>query len=59
VLELREDDRADVLRQRLTEYAEKTSPVARYYDKRSLLRLINGDRSAEVVFGEISEAIAT
>ena len=59
VLELREDDRADVLRQRLAEYLEKTSPVAKYYDKRSLLRPINGDRSAEVVFREIGEAIAT
>ena len=57
-LELREDDRADILRQRLAEYLEKTPPVAKYYDKRSLLRPINGDRSAEVVFGEIGEAIA-
>jgi adenylate kinase len=59
VLELREDDRADVLRKRLAEYQEKTSPVAKYYDKRSLLRPVNGDRSVDVVFGEIGEAIAT
>jgi adenylate kinase len=59
LLELREDDRTDVLRQRLAEYVEKTSPVAEYYDKRSLLRPINGDHSADVVFKEIGEAIAT
>ncbi|MBW0001027.1 MAG: hypothetical protein JO015_18190 [Verrucomicrobia bacterium] len=59
MLELRENDRADVLRKRLVEYQEKTSHAARYYDNRSLLHRMNGDRSVDAVFKEIGEAMAT
>jgi adenylate kinase len=45
----REDDKEEVIRERLRVYREKTAPLIGYYRKRGLLREIDGDRPIEEV----------
>jgi adenylate kinase len=40
----REDDKEDVVRERLRVYREKTEPLIGYYRRRGLLRVVDGDR---------------
>jgi adenylate kinase len=49
----RADDREDVVRQRLEVYREKTEPLIGHYERRGLLRRVNGDRPVD----EVTEAI--
>ncbi len=43
-LVVRDDDKPEVIRKRLGTYHEKTEPLVAYYDDRSLLRRIDGER---------------
>lgn len=52
-LECREDDRPEVVRERLNVYHERTEPVVNYYLAQGLLIPIHGDRSVE----EVTDAI--
>lgn len=52
-LALREDDRAELVRERLKIYHERTEPVLAYYRNRNLLHVIDGDRPVE----EVTEAV--
>jgi len=52
-LETRQDDRAEVVRERLRIYHERTEPVVNYYLAQELLIPIHGDRPVE----EVTEAI--
>ena len=56
-LELRRDDNADVISERLTEYDKKTSHLAEYYRKSGRLFEINGDEPVEAVTQAILKAI--
>jgi adenylate kinase len=58
-LVVRDDDKPDVIRHRLEQYEEKTSPLIDYYDGQSLLRQIEGAASAEAVADEIRRTLAT
>jgi len=58
-LVVRDDDKPDVIRHRLEQYEEKTSPLIAYYDGQSLLRQIEGSASAEAVADEIRRTLAT
>ena len=49
----REDDRAEVVRERLRVYEEKTAPLVGYYRQRGMLRQIDGNRPVEVVAAAI------
>jgi adenylate kinase len=49
----REDDRAEVIRQRLDVYRRQTAPLVDVYAGRALLRRIDGDRPIEEVEREI------
>jgi adenylate kinase len=49
----REDDRAEVVRERLRVYEEKTAPLVGYYRQRGALRQIDGNRPIEVVASAI------
>jgi adenylate kinase len=49
----RADDREEVVRERLRVYREKTEPLVAHYDRRGLLRRVNGERSV----GEVTSAI--
>jgi adenylate kinase len=53
----RDDDDAEVLKNRLTAFNAKTQPLASYYQKAGLLRKIDGNRDREAVFADISRLI--
>lgn len=52
-LEIRDDDRPEVIRHRLKQYHEKTEPLVAYYEQRGKLRRIDGDATPD----EVTEAI--
>jgi adenylate kinase len=53
----REDDREDVVRERLRVYGEKTAPLVGHYRERGLLRQVNGDRTVAEVAESILDAL--
>ena len=55
----RDDDKPDVIRNRLEVYQAKTAPVIDYYDEQGLLRRIDGTRDQTEVHDHIRAVIAT
>jgi adenylate kinase len=55
----RDDDKPEVIRNRLRIYHEKTKPLVDYYDERGLMRRIDGTREPADVHGHIRAVIAT
>ena len=55
----RDDDKPDVVRNRLRVYHEKTSPLIEFYDDRGLMRRIDGTHSPADVHDHIRAVIAT
>jgi adenylate kinase len=53
----RTDDDAAVLKTRLQEFNSKTQPLADFYEKKSVLHRIDGNRDRDTVFGDISQLI--
>lgn len=49
----RADDREEVVRERLRVYREKTEPLVAHYERRNLLRRVDGERTV----GEVTAAI--
>lgn len=58
-LEIRDDDKPEVVRHRLSTYHEKTEPLASYYDERGLLHRIDGVASPDDVSDAIRGMLAT
>ena len=58
-LEIRDDDKPDVIRHRLAQYEEKTAPLIAYYDERGLLETVNGSRPPAEVGENIRALLAT
>jgi adenylate kinase len=58
-LEVRDDDRPEVIRNRLAQYQEKTEPLIGYYESRGVLDRVDGDRPPEEVTDRIRALIAT
>jgi adenylate kinase len=58
-LVVREDDKPEVIRKRLETYHAKTEPLIDYYDQRSVLRRIDGERPPDEVTEEIRRTLAT
>jgi adenylate kinase len=58
-LEIRDDDKPDVIRHRLGLYHSKTEPLVAYYEDRGLLKRVDGDRDPEEVTDRIRALIAT
>ncbi|MCG6962303.1 MAG: adenylate kinase [Acidobacteria bacterium] len=56
-LELRDDDREPVVRERLRQYREKTTPLVEFYRARGLLVEVDGAQKMEAVAEAIVEAI--
>jgi len=54
---LRNDDREEVIRERLAAYEAQTKPVAQYYQAQGRLIPVNADRKAEEVAAEVSGVI--
>jgi adenylate kinase len=55
----RDDDKPDVIENRLHVYHEQTEPLVAYYDEQGLLRRIDGTRPAAEVHDHIRAVIAT
>lgn len=56
---VRDDDKPEVIRKRLVTYHEKTEPLVDHYDRRSLLRRIDGGADPEAVGEQIRRTLAT
>jgi adenylate kinase len=55
----RDDDKPDVVRNRLAVYHEKTAPLIDYYDRQGTMKRIDGTRSPADVHDHIRAVIAT
>lgn len=53
----RDDDKPEIVRKRLEEYHRQTSPLSEYYQKRGLLNPVNGEGTADEVFGRIQAVV--
>jgi len=53
----REDDKAETVANRLNVYRNQTFPLIDYYRKKNILIVINGEESADKVFGAITKAL--
>jgi adenylate kinase len=58
-LRQRDDDRPDVVKNRLATYHEQTEPLIGYYEEHSLLRRFDGTRSPTEVHDHIRATLAT
>ena len=56
---VRDDDKPEVIRNRLEQYHAKTEPLVDYYDQRSLLRRLDGTASPDEVAEEVRRTLAT
>jgi len=56
-LEHRADDNADTLRKRLASYHAQTTPVAAYYQQKSIVSSINADAAMPSVYGAVKKAM--
>ena len=55
----RDDDKPEVIENRLRVYHEQTEPLIEYYDERGVMRRIDGTRNAPEVHDHIRAVIAT
>jgi adenylate kinase len=55
----RDDDKPEVVENRLRVYHDKTKPLIEYYDEHGLMKRIDGTRPATDVHGHIRAVIAT
>jgi adenylate kinase len=56
---VRDDDKPEVIKNRLAQYREKTEPLVDYYDERGILNHVNGEQSPDEVEERIHGIIAT
>lgn len=56
-LTIREDDRVESVRRRLTVYTEATAPLIEWYRGRGLIRDINAERPPKGVFASVKELL--
>jgi adenylate kinase len=56
---VRDDDKPEVIGRRLETYHVKTEPLVEYYDRRSLLRRIDGAAPPDEVEDEVRRTLAT
>jgi adenylate kinase len=55
----RDDDKPEVIKNRLAQYREKTEPLVDYYDERGILNRVDGKQSPDEVEERIHGIIAT
>ncbi len=58
-LEIRDDDKPDVIRHRLDQYHSKTEPLISYYEGRGLLQRVDGTQPPDEVNERIRALLAT
>jgi len=55
----RDDDKPEVIQNRLEQYQQKTEPLIEYYERKSILRRIDGSREADKVSDQIRATLAS
>jgi adenylate kinase len=55
---VRDDDKPDVIRKRLSTYHEKTEPLVAYYDGKGVLERVDGARKPDQVTAELRDLLA-
>jgi adenylate kinase len=58
-LEIRDDDKPDVIKNRLAQYREKTAPLVEWYEDRGLLERIDGSAAPDDVYEDVRGLMAT
>jgi len=58
-LEIRADDKEDVVRKRLAVYEQSTAPLIDYYRGKGILTTVEGDRPVDAVWQEIKEIVSS
>ena len=58
-LEIRDDDKPEVVRRRLDQYHEKTEPLISHYEGQGILRRVDGSLAPDEVNGRIRAMLAT
>ncbi len=53
----RDDDNEQTMSNRIAVYEQQTSPLVEYYDKKNILKRINGEQSADDVFKEMLSSL--
>ena len=56
---VRDDDKPDVIKNRLAQYREKTEPLIDYYEERGILNRVDGERPPDEVEESIHGLLAT
>ncbi|CRL02800.1 CLUMA_CG015772, isoform A [Clunio marinus] len=56
-LSQRDDDKPDVIRQRISVYKEQAGPLAAFYESKGILRRVNGTGDVNSVFNEVWNAL--
>jgi adenylate kinase len=54
---IRDDDKPETVKNRLKVYHEQTQPLIEYYDKKKILRTVDGTKDAEDVFRAIADIL--
>ena len=55
----RDDDREEVVLERLRNYTRQTAPLIQYYMSKGILHDLNGEMDAEAIFERVTEAVST
>lgn len=58
-LVLREDDKPETVKKRLTVYHEQTQPLIEYYSKKGILKSVDGTKTMDEAFEEVIQIIET
>jgi adenylate kinase len=58
-LYIRDDDKPDVIKNRLAQYRDKTAPLVDWYDERGLLERIDGANAPDDVYEDVRALMAT
>ena len=58
-LVLRDDDKPETVQNRLAVYHEQTQPLIEYYDKKNILKTVDGTKDMQEVFSDIVNILNT
>ena len=57
-LQIRDDDKPDVIKNRLAQYAEKTEPLIAFYEDRGVLERVDGSAAPDDVYEDVRALLA-
>jgi adenylate kinase len=58
-LSIRDDDKPDVIKNRLVQYREKTEPLVSFYEDRGVLERVDGAKTPDEVYEDVRAVLAT